>query len=101
MNLADLYLEARSKSSKNVSKEFRKKGLLYKKPHIVKAKYTDDQSQAKSSSEQSPRAESKEERVCYDCGQSGHVRRFCPQRRSYGRRGNGGRVDMVASCQVV
>jgi len=74
VNLVDLYLEARSKPSKNVSKEFRKKDLLYRKPHTVKVESTDDQSQAKSSSEQRPRAESKEERVCYDCGQSGHVR---------------------------
>jgi len=42
--------------------------------------------------------ETSTKRVCYTCGKSGQICRFCPQRESSS---GGGRVDTVSSCQVV
>ena len=103
VSLADLYLEARHEPSRS-HKEFTKKDKRYDRTFSVKKDHaassnTPNKNNYKPSSSQ----EAEGERVCYSCGKSGHIRRFCPQRKPDGANGRGrdNRLDTVASCQVV
>jgi len=92
-------LEARHKP-KGESRHFSKKDKIYSKPYQAKSRPIEsDKSPNKPNSGKRPSTlDSNSDRVCYSCGKSGHISRFCPQRRSDSR---SKRVDTVSSCQLV
>ena len=98
VNLADLYLEARHRP-KGESRHF-SKDKIYPKPYQAKSRPNESgKSPNKPNSGKRPSGvDSNNDSVCYSCGKTGHISRFCPQRRSDGR---SNRVDTVSSCQLV
>ena len=100
VNLADLYLEARVHRSAGVKlKKTDEKS--FKKPYYSPADVADKpQKQFQAARERSSRnSDQTVERVCYQCGKHGHLRRNCPSRQSSS--GNRNRLDAVTSCEVV